>query len=115
MDLYTVGNYYHDVSIEDYEQTNKVVVNETDLHGHTGVWYCVEGSCKKLRTILRDNPFIGGILADQFYDKPEDLARSIEMNIKESDGVMIFDIVHIIHKGMWNEVKEGMEKSGMIK
>lgn len=115
IDLYTVGNYYHDVSISDYEKTKKVVVNETDIDGNTGLWYCVEGSCKKLRNVLKENKFIGGILADQFYDKPEDLARSITMNVKESDGVMIFDIVHIIEKNMWSYVEKGMKEANMIK
>ncbi|MCS2687416.1 hypothetical protein NXV15_24050 [Bacteroides thetaiotaomicron] len=27
------------------------------------------------------------------------------MNLKESDGVMIFDIVHIIRNGWWDELK----------
>ena len=36
------------------------------------------------------------------------------MNVKESDGLMIFDICHIINAGLWDEVRQGMELSGYI-
>lgn len=115
MDLYTTGNYYTDVSKEDYRSHQSTVWNETDSEAQSGVWYCVEGSCENLRNILGDNKFSGGILADQFYNKPQDLTRSIEMNLAKSDGVMVFDIVHIISKNMWKEVEDGMRNGGMIK
>lgn len=115
LDLYTTGNYYTDITKEEALANNKSVWNETDSKAHSGVWYCVEGSCENLRDILKDNKFSGGILVDQFYDKPQDFARSIEMDLKMSDGVMIFDIVHIINKNMWKEVETGMRNGGMIK
>jgi hypothetical protein len=37
------------------------------------------------------------------------------MNLKESDGVMLFDIVHLINRPeLWKEVEIGMKKGGMI-
>ncbi|WP_101690913.1 alpha amylase family protein [Dysgonomonas massiliensis] len=114
LDLYTTGNYYTTITVDEVRANNPQVKNETDSRVHSGEWYCVEGSNHNLRKILGNNQFSGGILADQFYDNPSGLSRSIEMNIKESDGVMIFDIVHIIHKNMWKEVEEGMRNSNMI-
>ena len=55
-----------------------------------------------------------GILADQFYDNPDGLAESIRMNLATSDGLMIFDIVHIIEKNMWDYVERGMRGGGAI-
>lgn len=115
LDLYTTGNYYTNISIDDYKKNNDTVWNETDSEAQSGEWYCVEGSCHRLRTILGNRTFSGGVLVDQFYDKPADLVRSIEMNLKESDGVMVFDIVHIINKNLWNEIETGMKNGGMIK
>jgi uncharacterized lipoprotein YddW (UPF0748 family) len=115
LDLYTTGNYYTDISEADYHKNNTIVWNETDSQAQTGSWYNVEGSCRHLRGILGGKEFSGGILVDQFYNKPEDLTRSIEMNLSESDGVMVFDIVHIITKNLWNEVELGMRNGGMIK
>lgn len=114
LDLYTTGNYYTTITVDEVRANNLQVKNETDSRVHSGEWYCVEGSNHNLRKILGHNQFSGGVLADQFYDNPSGLSRSIEMNIKESDGVMIFDIVHIIHKNMWKEVEEGMRNSNMI-
>ena len=115
LDLYTTGNYYTTMTIEDAHKNNPMIKNETDSEIQSGEWYSVEGSNRNLRVILGENKFSGGILADQFYDKPEDLSKSIEINLKESDGVMIFDIVHIIHKNMWDQVEDGMRKGNMIK
>ena len=115
LDLYATGNYYTDITKEEFKANNKSVWNETDSEAQSGDWYSVEGSCEHLRRILKDNPFLGGILVDQFYEKPEDLTRTIETNLKMSDGLMVFDIVHIINKNLWTEVEEGMRKGGMIK
>ncbi len=79
-----------------------------------GTWYCVEGSNQHLKSILDGNKFYGGILADQFYDNPEGLAASIRMNLETSDGLMIFDIVHIIENDMWKYVEKGMREVGAI-
>lgn len=115
LDLYTTGNYYTDITKEDYRKNQTSVWNETDSQAQSGEWYCVEGSCERLTSILGGKKFSGGILVDQFYNKPEDLTRSIEVNLKHSDGVMVFDIVHIIHKNLWKEVETGMRNGGMIK
>lgn len=115
IDLYVTGNYYTDITIEEYKKTNHSVWNETDSEAQSGTWYCVEGSCQHLRHILKDNKFIGGILVDQFYDNPSKLSATIEMNLKASDGLMVFDIVHVIEKNLWKEVEAGMRAGGALK
>jgi len=115
MDLFSVGNYYTSITKEEYRSKDAAVKNETDLQAQKDVWYCVEGSCENLRRIMGTNKFIGGILVSQFYDNPQGLTQSIEMNLKKSDGVMLFDVVHIIDKNMWKEVEEGMRAGGAIK
>jgi len=114
LDLFTVGNYYPTISIEDYLKNQPMIKNETDTQLQQGTWYCVEGSCKKLKKILDGNSFYGGILASQFYNQRKDLTRSIIMNLQESDGVMIFDVSHIIEKNLWNDVQNGMLESNLL-
>ena len=65
--------------------------NETDSEMQRGTWYSVEGSCKHLRTILGGHAVYGGLLVDQLYGEPTKLSKAIEMNIKLSDGLMVFD------------------------
>jgi len=115
LDFYPTGNYYTDITIDDYHKNNHSVWNETDSQAQSGTWYCVEGSCEHLKTILNGNKFMGGILVDQFYTNPAKLSKSIEMNLKASDGLMIFDIVHIINKNLWKEVETGMIDGGALK
>ncbi len=115
IDLYATGNYYTDITIEDYNKNKRSIWNETDSKAQSGTWYCVEGSCEKLKSILKGNKFMGGILVDQFYSNPPKLSKTIEMNLKASDGLMVFDIVHIIQKDLWREVENGMRAGGALK
>lgn len=114
IDLYMTGNYYTDITIKDFENNPDPIWNETDFEGHTGDWYCVEGSCKHLRKILGTNKFLGGVLVDQLYNDIDRLPESMAMNVKESDGLMMFDIVHVINANIWDKVREGMILSGYI-
>jgi hypothetical protein len=115
LDLFTVGNYYTTITKKEYMEKNPEIKNETDQFAQKNIWYCVEGSNEKLRAILRDNKFYGGILASQFYDDPEGLTNSITMNLDTSDGLMIFDISHIIEKNLWEYVEKGMREAKVIK
>ncbi len=114
LDLYVTGNYYTDITIEEYKKSNSLVWNETDSQAQQGTWYCVEGSCQQLRRILNGHPFMGGILVDQFYDNREKLTSAIAENLKDADGLMVFDIVHIITKDLWKEVENGMKEGGNL-
>ena len=110
IDIYATGNYYTDITIDEYlSKGGSEIWNETDSQAQSGTWYCVEGSCQNLRRILGNNEFLGGILVDQFYEFPEKLSETIRENLKDSDGLMVFDIVHIITKNLWNEVAKGMK------
>lgn len=114
MDLFTVGNYYTTITKEEYMKENPEVKNETDMEARSSIWYCVEGSNENLRRVMGDNKFLGGILADQFYENHDGLTESIKMNLETSDGLMIFDIVHIINKDMWQAVEKGMREANVI-
>lgn len=110
IDIYATGNYYTDITIKEYlAKGGSEIWNETDSQAQSGIWYCVEGSCRNLRKILGDNEFLGGILVDQFFNNPADLSRTITQNLKDSDGLMVFDIVHIISRNLWNEVEQGFK------
>ena len=114
IDLYATGNYYTDITLEEYGKKNSVVWNETDSRGQSGTWHCVEGSCMHLREIMGQNKFMGGLLVDQYYSDPSKLTESIATNLQKSDGLMVFDIVHIIDRNLWKEVEAGMKEGGAI-
>lgn len=110
LDLFMVGNYYTDITKKDYMEADKAVQNETDMQAQKNIWYSVEGSCEKLKGIMGGNKFLGSVLVDQFYENPVGLTESIKMNLAQSDGLMLFDIVHIVYKDMWGDVEKGMHE-----
>ena len=57
---------------------------------------------------------MGGVLVDLFYDNREKLTSAIAENLKDADGLMVFDIVHIITKDLWKEVEAGMKEGGNL-
>ena len=69
-----------------------------------------------MRPILGGHPFYGGMLVDQLYGEPEKIHEAVEMNLKKSDGLMVFDICHLIARPeLWAEIERGMRSGGMIR
>ena len=115
LDLYITGNYYTDITEQSARERTTGVRNETDSRTWHGSWYSVEGSCRHLRQILGRQPFYGGLLVDQLYGNPDKLRQSVEMNLRESDGLMVFDICHLIARPeLWQVLEQGMRKGGML-
>lgn len=111
-DFYTNGNYYWNVSLEDYYKSSGKHKNETDSEVSSGEYLSVEGGCKYTRYLLQGaNPFYGGLYVEDYKHDKDQFKKAVRMNLKESDGVMIFDIVHIINRNWWNELKEALNEN----
>lgn len=112
LDFYTNGNYYWNVTIDDYYKSSGKLKNETDSGFCTGEYLCVEGGCKYSKYLLKDAvPVCGGLYVEDYKQDVTQFQKAVRMNLKESDGVMIFDIVHIIRNGWWNELKEVLNET----
>ena len=62
------------------------------------------------------HPFYSGILADQHQADPDRLRRAVEASLSYSDGLMLFDICHLIAcPALWQSLEEGMRNAGMQK
>ncbi len=101
LDLYTNGNYYKNVTLEEYRRSNGTYLNETDSRLSKGEHLCVEGGCINSKNLLKDNAFCGGLYVEDYGRDVEQFKKAVKMNLKESDGLMIFDIVHIISRDWW--------------
>jgi len=44
----------------------------------------------------------------QWEDDPEQFRRAVEMVRKETEGVMIFDLVHLEQYGYWDYLERGI-------
>lgn len=110
LDLYTNGNYYPLVTLEEFRKSNGTYRNETDSSVSTGEHLCVEGACLYSRHLLGpDNPFLGGMYVEDYRNNPEQFGKAVRMNLDKSDGLMVFDLVHIVNFGWWDELKEAIK------
>lgn len=101
LDLYTNGNYYKNVTLEEYRRSNGTYLNETDSRLSTGEHLCVEGACEYSKKLLKDNAFCGGLYVEDYGRDVEQFKKAVRMNLRKSDGLMVFDIVHIINRDWW--------------
>ncbi len=112
LDVYTNGNYYWNVTIDEYRTSNGLHRNETDSELQSGDHLCVEGGCRYSRKLLGGMPFFGGMYVEDYKRDVAQFQRAVKMNLKESDGLMIFDIVHIINRNWWQPLQEAIAQSG---
>lgn len=101
LDLYTNGNYYRNVTLEEYRRSNGTYHNETDSKLSKGEHLCVEGACINSRNLLKDNAFCGGLYVEDYGNDVDQFKKAVRMNLRKSDGFMLFDIVHIIKRDWW--------------
>lgn len=112
LDLYTTGNYFFDVTIEELNAKKRSVTTESGSGGGTEPWYSVEGSCDMaMRVTMGAVPVYGGIYVEQYAGHPEQFARAVAMNLRKTDGLMVFDIVHIITLDWWNALEQGLQST----
>jgi hypothetical protein len=111
LDIYMTGLYYNEITSDEVAGMDEAAAKsrvEANMGKTRDYWYSVQGGARLVtKVIMGDVPVTGGILVDVYKD-PERFAKAIQMSVKETDGVMVFDIVHIIDRGWWNALKKGV-------
>lgn len=113
LDFYTNGNYYWNVTLEEYYKSSGKHMNETDSEISSGSHLSVEGACRLSRKLLQGLPFAGGLYVEDYKKDVNQFKKAVKMNLTESDGLMIFDIVHIINNNWWNPLKDAIDETNM--
>jgi len=111
LDLYTTGSYYFQVSREEAKNidTQKVVRTEAGQGRGNDDWYTVEGSADMAMRITKGKvPVYAGLYVEQYKDHPEQFVKALQMCRRRSHGAMVFDVVHVIQRNWWNELKRGL-------
>ena len=110
LDVYMTGLYYTLVSKDDVDNARGVV----GMRGEAGMdpndltyCYSVEGGAE-LAKGLTGRPVIGSIYVEQYMNDFSVFGPAVTQAMKSSDGLMIFDIVHLIKHGLWDELAEAM-------
>ncbi|PID91516.1 MAG: S-layer protein [Bacteroidetes bacterium] len=74
-------------------------------------WYTIEGGLANAKRVTMGDVGVNGSLYVHIHkDRPGELAEAVKLCLTDSDGVMVFDIVHLISHGLWDELKEGIQK-----
>ena len=50
-------------------------------------------------------PLLGSIYVDQYKGHKNQCAKAMQMCINKTDGLMIFDMVHIVENNWWDIIK----------
>lgn len=112
LDLFTTGNYYFEVEKSELMKDDGAAERtlESGLVVEKEDWYTVEGSAELVNRVVKgDAPVYAGLYVEQYKDHPEQFVKALKMCRQKSQGSMIFDIVHIINYGWWDELKRGLQ------
>lgn len=112
LDLFTTGCYFYEVTKEEVKQSNaiKAARNEAGMESRRDTAYSVEGSADLSTGLTRGVvPVYAGLYVEQYEKNPEQFIKAVRMCRERSDGVMIFDIVHLIDKGWWEALEQGLK------
>lgn len=112
LDLFTTGNYYFEVTKDEVEKINEQTVNRSEAGQTKGkeYWYSVEGSVELVdKVVQKDVPVYAGLYVDQYKKDPAQFSKAVKMCLEKSDGLMVFDIVHIINNNWWSYLEEGLK------
>lgn len=111
LDLFFTGNYYVEVEKKEADALADTVVRKTESGLSVGSesWYTVEGSAELVNDITMGQTNVyAGLYVEQYKGDPAQFVKAVKMCRAKSQGVMIFDIVHIIRYGWWDELRQGL-------
>ena len=110
LDLFMVGCYFTEISIEDVNKMNEENINRTEagMRATKDPENSVEGSAELALKVTMGAARPYGSLYVEQYPNAEQFTKAMEMCRRKTGGVMIFDIVHIINKDWWDAFKAGI-------
>lgn len=111
LNLFTTGNYFFEVTKEEVMNLNTEIRNRSEaaMGQEKEPWYSVEGSAEIAdKVVMNAVPIIGGLYVEQYKDNPDQFKRAVKMCLEKTNGVMIFDIIHIINYGWWDFLEEAL-------
>ncbi len=110
LDFLCSGLYFYEVTKEEVESKDMIdasKLTEAGMKPGKNVWYSVEGAGELVKKVTMNViPVYGSLYVEQYKGEPERFKRAIKMALVKTDGVMIFDLVHIENYSLWDDLKE---------
>ncbi len=114
LDLFTTGNYFFEVTKEEVKKNNAIRAARTEagMEQRRDTVYSVEGSAEIANSVTKGVvPVYAGLYVEQYNADPKQFVKAMKMCRAKSSGVMVFDIVHIIYNGWWDQLKRGLTEN----
>lgn len=114
LDIYMTGLYYTLVTKDEVDNANGVVGKRTEagMDNSRSYWYCVEGGASLVKEITRGSaPVLGSIYVEQYEGNVEQFSNAVTQALNSTDGLMIFDIVHIINRNWWSQLDKAVKQA----
>ena len=99
LDAFIIGVYSEYALTEEYPGT---------------IWWAVEAAMDRYRNyIMGACPVYGSVQAYSDYKqtKSDGLPEACYQCLSKSDGLMVFELGHLENRGLWNQVKKGIERA----
>ncbi len=104
LDFLCSGLYFYEVSKDEIDVSR---LTKPGMKPTKSIWYSVEGSAELVKKVTMGViPVYGSLYVEQYKDEPDRFKRAVETALDKTDGVMIFDLVHIENYNLWDELKE---------
>ena len=111
LDVYMTGLYYTLVTKDEVDRANGTVGRRTEagMTDEQSYWYCVECGAEWARRLTCGAaPLIGSLYVEQYDGDAEQFGRAVAEALRQTDGLMIFDVMHIIKRDWWQPLAEGI-------
>ncbi|MBR4977944.1 MAG: family 10 glycosylhydrolase [Bacteroidales bacterium] len=111
LDVYMTGLYYSFITKDDVDKATGVVGQRSEAGMDNSLTYCysVEGGAEIAKEITKGVvPVIGSIYVEQYLGDFTPFGPAVTQALKSTDGVMIFDIVHLNKHKLWDELEAAM-------
>ena len=115
LDVYMTGLYYTLITKDDVDNARGVVGQRSEAGMDNSLTYCysIEGGAEIAKEITKGVvPVIGSIYVEQYLGDFTPFGPAVEQALKSTDGLMIFDIVHLNKHSLWDELEQAMKNSG---
>lgn len=110
LDFLCSGLYFYEVTKDEVEAKDKIDASrltEPGMKPTKQIWYSVEGSAELVKKVTMGVvPVYGSLYVEQYKGEPGRFKKAIEVALDKTDGVMIFDLVHIENNQWWDILKE---------
>lgn len=110
LDNLFVGTYFYEVAPDEAVRSHTPSPDSSKTPDYYW-WYSVEGSGRvAMKAVKKAVPTYGSLYVQQYLDKqnPEQFVKAMRQAFHDTDGLMIFDLIHLSENGWWKYIKEAM-------